>query len=220
MKFKQITIVLLGLLGLLGLFLSTILVSCNTGSTVDHSYDKNYEVLKNWTLSNELSELSINDYIHFDGGHSIQIINAGCGDLTLKNAITLDIESDESEDIPEQTFEVSVTVRRSPTDYDENDTVDHVEDPAEGEDPILRGENFSVVIYHQGGTDYFLSNTLLSEEAEIELDLTWETKTFTFVTESDAPVTLVFRLGCDLEMFWIDDIEITNITPEIILDET
>lgn len=197
MKFKQTTIVLLGFI------LSIIIVSCNTqGTERDFSYD-GYENVDIWELSNEASILSLNNYIVFDGGHSIQIINGGCGDLDLKNAFYLaEVSGQETPLVEGETYSysLSVSVKRSETNYEENP--EDIDAP-----PILLDENFSVII-EQG------NDKILDENVEIDQDLTWETKTFTFETRSEDTARLTFRLGCDLELFWIDKIEFSFNEPE------
>jgi len=189
MKFKQTTIVLLGF------FLSIIIVSCNTqGTERDFSYD-DYENAANWELSNEASILSLNNYIVFGGGHSIQINNGGCGDLRLKNAFYLaEISGQETTFVRGETYSysLSVSVKRSQTDYDD--------------------ENFSIIIEQS-------NDKILNVEVEIDQDFTWETKTFTFETSSENSTKLTFRLGCDLELFWIDKIEFSFNEPEPVEDE-
>lgn len=197
MKINQFVIILLGFC------LSITTISCNTGTERDFSLDE-YESIKYWELTNELSDLSLSNYIVFDGGHSIQIINGGCGDLETESTVELnDVTEQNLESVEGQSYSLSITVKRSPTDYDENTPVE----PAENEDEILRGENFSTIIT-QG------SRTLLDEETKIESDLTWETKTYTFIAAFNAPIKLIFRLGCDLDMFWLDKIEFSYIEPE------
>ncbi len=197
MNFKQIMPLLIGF------FLCIIVIGCNTGTIRDYSLDT-YESTDYWELSNESTNLSINNYNVFAGGHSIQIINDDCGDLSTKNSFNLNTVSGlETGTVAGQEYKISVTVKRSATDYDINTPVD----PRDDEDSILRGDNFSIIIKQN-------NNVLLDEEAEIELDLTWETKTFTFVTKGAEDVKLTFRLGCDLELFWIDNLNFSFIEPE------
>ncbi len=215
MKFKQITIVLLGF------FLSIIAVSCSTSTIVDRSYE-DYETTAEWELSNELSELSINEYIRLVGGHSIQIVNGGCGDLVMEESLDLEVVKFDLEDpedpeeptiTPEiQTYEISFSYRRSPTDYIEFSPVETGDNLDEDAPPPLLGEDFSVII--EQASTLTSRTTILDEEIEIEHDLTWATTTFTFSAEKDLSTILTFRLGCELDILWIDSITFTNITPE------
>ena len=204
-------------IALLIVFIIATISGCGEDSSSGQAQNyADYEDVNYWTLSNNSSQIIIDDSISFEGNYSVKIVNDSCANIQLKNFFP--VESN-------QTYEISITLLRhakekktkagvtielenveivtNATDSAWSDTEETTSVWSDTEDAI--DDRFSVIVTQS-------AEIILSETATIDEDDIWETKTFSFRTESDEPIDFLFVPNCELQLFWLDSFSINSVS--------
>lgn len=199
-------------IALLIVFIIATISGCGEDSSSSQAQDyADYEDVNYWTLSNDSSKISIDDSKSFEGSYSVKIVNNSCANIKLKNVFP--VESN-------QTYEISIALLRHAKEKNkagvtiELDNVEIETDAtnsawSDTEDTtsawVVTDDRFSVIVTQS-------EETILSETATIDEDDIWETKTFSFRSESDEPIDFLFVPSCGLQLFWLDSFSIKPVS--------
>ena len=203
-------------IALLIVFFIVTISGCGEDSSSNQAQNNaDYEDVNYWTLSNNSSQIIIDDSISFEGNYSVKIVNDSCANIKIKNVFP--VESNQTYEISialmrhanEKMTKAGVTIELPNLEIETNATDSAWSDTEETtsawyDTEETTNDRFSVIVTQS-------AEIILSETTTIDEDNVWETKTFSFRTESDEPIDFLFVPNCELQLFWLDSFSINSV---------